>query len=157
MIFNGEYKNIDLKTLKVGIVVSRFNELITKELLNASVDTFVKSGLSKENIDICWVPGAHEIPFALQLLAERDTYNGLVALGCVIKGDTAHFELVINAVNEGTLRVMLDHKMPITTGVLATYNLDQALARSQSNSPSNKGVEAASALLELIGLKYCLC
>lgn len=156
MIFDGNYHHHKLSNWKIGIVVSRFNELITKNLHSESLMTLMKSGISEQNIDTCWVPGAHEIPLALQLLALKKSYHGLLALGCVIKGDTAHFDVVVDAVNQGTLRVMLDQNIPITTGVLATYTLDQALARSQVSSVSNKGREAAIALMELVSLKYSI-
>lgn len=156
MLYHGDYTLHNLAEWKVGIVVSRFNELITKSLAEAAMNTFIKAGLSTDQIDLIWVPGAHEIPFFLQALAQKKSYQGLVALGCVIKGDTAHFEVVVDAVNLGTQKVSLDHQIPITTGVLTTYNLQQAMDRSQNNSVHNKGNEAALALLEIIALKNSL-
>lgn len=153
---SSDYHQHNLKEWKVGIVVSRFNELITKSLTQAAVQTLTKAGLVRENIQEFWVPGAHEIPLILQTLAQKKTYHGLMALGCVIKGDTAHFEVVVNAVNLGTQRVGLDYQIPITTGVLTTYTLKQAMDRSENNSVHNKGQEAALALLELIALKISL-
>lgn len=146
----------NLQDWKVGIVVSRFNELITKSLVQASIETLTKSGLVPHHIHEFWVPGAHEIPLILQTLAQKKIYHGLIALGCVIKGDTAHFEVVVDAVNWGTQRVSLDYQIPITTGVLTTYTLKQAMERAENNSVHNKGHEAALALLELITLKISL-
>ncbi len=155
MQHTGNYTQHNVSQWKVGIVVSRFNELITKSLAEAATLTLTKAGLVSNHIDIFWVPGAHEIPLILQTLAEKKSYHGLIALGCVIKGDTAHFEVVVDAVNWGTQRVSLDYKLPITTGVLTTYNLQQALDRA-SNDVHNKGQEAALALLELVALKISL-
>jgi 6,7-dimethyl-8-ribityllumazine synthase len=156
MHITGDYTQHNIQEWKVGIVVSRFNELITKSLAETAILTLSKAGLNTHHIDLLWVPGAHEIPLILQSLAKQKKYQGLIALGCVIKGDTAHFDVVVDAVNKGTLRVSLDHHLPITTGVLTTTNLQQALDRSESNSVHNKGHEAALALLELIALKNSL-
>jgi 6,7-dimethyl-8-ribityllumazine synthase len=156
MHYTGDYTQHNTKAWKVGIVVSRFNELITKSLAEAAVMTLHKAGLESDSVDVFWVPGAHEIPLILQTLAKQQKYQGLMALGCVIKGDTAHFEVVVDAVNLGTQKISLDFNLPITTGVLTTYNLQQALDRAQSNSVHNKGHEAALALIELIALKNSL-
>lgn len=152
----GDYTLHNLGQWKIAIVVSRFNQLITKSLAEAATQTLTKAGLVSNNIDLFWVPGAHEIPLILQSLAQKKFYHGLIALGCVIKGDTAHFEVVVDAVNWGTQKVGLDYQLPITTGVLTTYTLQQALDRAQTNDIHNKGQEAALALLELIALKISL-
>lgn len=155
----GDYTQHNTREWKVGIVVSRFNELITKSLAEAAILTLTKAGLQSHHIDQIWVPGAHEIPLILQTLARKKSpksYDGLIALGCVIKGDTAHFEVVVDAVNWGTQKVSLEHHLPITTGVLTTYTLQQAMERAESNSVHNKGHEASLALLELIALKNSL-
>ena len=156
MQFSGDYTKQNTRDWKVGIVVSRFNEMITQPLMESALLSLHKAGLQDINIDVIWVPGAHEIPFILQSMAQKKKHHGLIALGCVIKGDTAHFEVVVDAVNMGTQKVSLDYHIPITTGVLTTYTLQQALDRAQSNSVHNKGQEAALALLELIALKNSL-
>ena len=138
--------------MKVAIVVSRFNELITKELTLGAEEVFKAAGLG---FDVYWVPGAHEIPVTLQWLARSKRYQGLLALGCVIKGDTHHFEVVVDAVNQGTLRVSLDESLPIATGVLTTYTLEQAMERI-GGKVGHKGKESASALIEMLELRNSL-
>lgn len=139
ILFNANY-------LKVGIVVSRFNKEVTGELLGAGLAALKEYRVKKKNIKIIFVPGAMEIPYALQILAKTKKYDCLVALGCVIRGETPHFEYVCKAAQEGVLRVMLDFSIPIGFGVITVNNLKQAKTRF------HVGAEAVVAALELVKL-----
>ncbi len=138
----------DASRFKVGVAVSRFNEEITAGLLESAIATFIEYKVKEKNIKIVSVAGSVEIPFALQKLAKTGKYRCLVALGAVIKGETEHYEYVCKMVQEGVLRVMLDHSIPVGFGILTTANLAQALARTKS------GGGAAAAALELAALKF---
>ena len=105
-------------------------------------------GINESNITVVEVPGAFEIPFALDRLASGSTYNALIAIGCVIKGETAHFEYISESVMDGIARVSAAHNIPIACGVLTTYTDEQAIARSSDNE-ENKGSEAALAAIEM--------
>lgn len=136
---------------KVAVVVSRFNHFLVESLLNGTVDTLVRHGLPKENIDVVYVPGAYELPLAAKQLAERQSYDGIVALGLVIRGATAHFEYVAgNAIN-GLAKVSLDCNTPIGLGVLTTESIEQAIERCGTKA-GNKGEEAALATIEMMNL-----
>lgn len=139
---------IDGRKCKVGIVVSRFNQEITAELLKSAKDACEKSGVAAKSVSIVSVAGAVEIPYALQQLATQKKYNCLVALGCVIRGETPHFDYVCKMVQEGVLRVSLDYDIPIGFGVITTNNIKQAKARP------HVGGEATLAALELCTMRY---
>jgi 6,7-dimethyl-8-ribityllumazine synthase len=132
---------------KVGIAVSRFNLAVSDGLLNSAKKALAEFGVSEKNIEVVSVAGAVELPSALQKLAESKQFDFLVALGCVIRGETPHFDYVANMAQQGTLRVMLDYKLPIGFGVLTVENLAQAKARL------HVGGEAVAAALELALLK----
>jgi 6,7-dimethyl-8-ribityllumazine synthase len=142
-----EVKQLDGKGKKVGIAVSRFNKDITSGLLESAQKFLVNSGIAEQDIKIIFVPGAVELPSALQKLAETRKFDFLVALGCIIRGETPHFDYVAKMAQEGVLRVMLDYKVPVGFGVLTVENLPQAEARL------HVGGEAASAALELSLIK----
>jgi 6,7-dimethyl-8-ribityllumazine synthase len=139
------------KGRKIGIVVSRWNSEITYALYDAAVKTLLDAGVVKEDILSVEVPGAFEIPLALRAFASCGNMDGLVALGCVIKGETAHFEYISDAVMSGIREVSLEYGMPIGCGILTTMNLAQAEARAGSDA-NNKGIEAALTTLEMISL-----
>jgi 6,7-dimethyl-8-ribityllumazine synthase len=130
--------------LTIGIVQSRFNEEVTNALRDACVDELLASGIEPENITWIEVPGALEIPIVLQSLALTGRYNALIALGCVIRGETYHFELVSNESASGVTRISLDHHIPIINAVITTENYVQALVRQEE-----KGREAAKAAIEM--------
>jgi len=134
--------------LKVGIVFSRFNNSITSNLLQGAEKTLIELGVNKGDIEIVGVPGALEIPYATQLLVKSGNFDALVAIGCVIRGETSHYEIVSSQVAEGIAKVSLDNRIPITFGVLTTENVDQAIARSGGDK-GNLGSEAALAAIEL--------
>jgi len=130
---------------KIAIVVSQFNREITEEMLHLAQ---VRLGeLGAIDPDIIWVPGAFEIPATVKLLAASRRYDGILPLGCVIKGETAHFEHIARAVTDGLMRVTLECDTPIVFSVLTTYTEEQAQARV------HKGAEAAESLIELIHLR----
>ena len=140
---NKSIKKIDGDALRIGIVVSRFNERITEQLLQSATQALTDSKVKAANIKLVSVAGAMEIPFALQELARRKKYHCLIALGCVIRGETPHFEYVCKTAQEGVLRVSLDHSVPIGFGVMTVNTMKQARARV------HLGYEAATAALEL--------
>ncbi len=134
---------IDAHGIKVGIVVARFNDEITDGLLESAMSKLYACKVEEENIVVRRVPGCVEIPFVLQKLALTKKYDCLVALGCVVKGETPHFDYVCKMVQEGVLRVSLDHQIPIGFGVITANNQSQAVARK------SLGSDAVAAALEL--------
>ncbi len=142
-----EKEVFDGKKLRVGIVAAHFNQDITEKLLESTQATLVKYSVTDKNTTIISVPGSVEIPYALQALAKTKKYDCLVALGCVIQGDTPHFTYVCKMVQEGVLRVMLDYHIPIGFGVITANTKAQAEART------NSGAGATIAALELTRIK----
>ena len=132
---------------RVGIVVSRFNDLITERLLAGARSCLLEHGTADGDIDIAWVPGAWELPLAALQLIERRGCAGVVALGCVIRGDTPHFDFVAGAAATGLTNVSLSTRAPVAFGVLTTDTMEQALARAGGKA-GNKGWESALAILE---------
>ena len=128
--------------LHIGIVQARFNEDITNALAEACIAELKDMGV--QNIDHVFVPGALEVPLALQAMAERAEYDALIALGCIIRGETYHFELVANESGAGVTRVGLDYHIPIANAALTTENLEQAVARQHE-----KGRDAARVAVEM--------
>lgn len=139
--------------ISIAIVKAKFNSDITDNLAEGALKALKQAGLKSNNIKIFEVPGAFEIPCACQKLALSGKYHGIITIGAVIKGETAHFEYIAEAAVNGIMRVMLDASMPISLGVITTYNLRQAEERSRDNK-ENKGYEAAIALVEMIGKNY---
>ena len=135
------------KGLAIGIVQARFNEAVTNALAAACKEELLKLGVAEQDIGHVLVPGALEIPVALQALAEKGRYDALVALGCIIRGETYHFELVANESAAGVSRVSLDYRLPIANVILTTENLAQATARQ-----SVKGIDAARVVVEMANL-----
>lgn len=141
--------------LRFGIVASRFNDFIVDRLLAAAVETLLKAGADAEDLDVVRVPGAFEIPLALKLLADGDRYDGLLAIGCVIRGETPHFDYVAGEASRGVTDVSLEHRIPVGLGILTVDTIEQAKARSGAES-SNKGAEAAFAVIEMANLRHRL-
>jgi 6,7-dimethyl-8-ribityllumazine synthase len=147
-VFEGHYA----KTKgKLGIVVARFNALFSKQLLEGALDGLRRHGVSEDEVDVAWVPGATEIPLVCQRMAESGEYVALIALGAVIRGATAHFDYVAQSVSRGCDQVRLQTKVPLINGVLTTENLEQAMERSGTKA-GNKGYDAALAALEMADL-----
>lgn len=138
------------KIKKIGIVVSRWNSMITEKLLGGAVSALRGNGISEEQILVVRCPGSFEIPLTCQLLLEHKDIDGIVALGVVIRGGTPHFEYVCEAVTKGVVEVNLKYNKPVAFGVLTTDNVQQALDRAGDDG--NKGAEAALALMEMISM-----
>ena len=143
----GQARSISGAGLHIGIVQARFNEGITNALAEACRNALQDLGVAPEHITHVFVPGALEVPLALQALAERDEFDALIALGCIIRGETYHFELVANESGAGVTRVALDYQLPIANAILTTENLDQAVARQ-----TEKGRDAAYVAVEMANL-----
>ncbi|WP_054711109.1 6,7-dimethyl-8-ribityllumazine synthase [Bacillus sp. JCM 19041] len=137
--------------LKVGIVVGRFNEFITSKLLGGAEDALVRHGAEAADIDIAWVPGAFEIPFAAKKMAESGKYDAVITLGTVIRGSTPHFDYVCSEVAKGVSSITLNTGIPVIFGVLTTDTIEQAVERAGTKA-GNKGWEAASAAIEMANL-----
>ena len=135
------------KKLKIGVVQARFNEGITNALAAACQAELIALGVNEKHIDHVTVPGALEVPLALQAMAEKSKYDALIALGCIIRGETYHFELVANESGAGVTRVALDFQIPIANAILTTEDLAQAQARQ-----TDKGRDAARTAVEMANL-----
>ena len=135
--------------LKFAIVATRFNDIIVDRLVGGAVDYLARHGADKENITIIRVPGAFELPLVCQKVAASRQYDGILALGAVIRGATPHFEYVANECVKGLAHVMLESDVPVGFGVLTVDTLEQAIERAGSKA-GNKGVEAAAAVLEMV-------
>lgn len=131
---------------RVAVVVSHYNELVTSRLLDGARQCFREKGVAEASVDVVWVPGAFELPVAAQAAAVSGRYAAIVALGCVIRGETPHFEYVAGEAARGLGQVALAHRVPVGFGVLTTGSLEQALARA-GGAAGNKGYEAAEAAL----------
>ena len=143
----GKADKLDGKGLCIGIVQARFNHGITEALAGACTAELVALGVQEKDIDHVLVPGALEVPVALQALAEKGGYDGLVAIGCIVRGETYHFELVANESAAGVMRVALDYQVPIANVILTTENLEQAVARQL-----DKGRDGARVVVEMANL-----
>jgi 6,7-dimethyl-8-ribityllumazine synthase len=143
----GAADRLDGKQLVIGIVQARFNQGVTNALAKACWDELLARGVQEKNIDHYQVPGALEVPVALQALAEKGNYDALIALGCIIRGETYHFELVANESAAGITRLALDYQLPIANAILTTENMEQAIARQVE-----KGRDAAQAAIEMANL-----
>lgn len=136
------------KGLRFGIVVSRWNEFITKALLEGALDALRRHGGTDEAVTVVWVPGSFEIPLAIQAMAKSGKFDGLVALGCVIRGATSHYDHIASAVTSGLSSVALETGLPVTFGVITVESIEQAIERAGSKA-GNKGAEAALVAVEM--------
>ncbi|HEY5112919.1 MAG TPA: 6,7-dimethyl-8-ribityllumazine synthase [Coriobacteriia bacterium] len=141
--------------LKVGIVVSRFNELLSSRLLSGAQDALARHGVAAEDVDIAWVPGAFEIPLVAQKLADSERYDAIVALGVVIRGATPHFEYVAAEVSKGVAHVGLESGVPVAFGVVTADSIEQAVERAGTKQ-GNKGWDAATSAIEMANLLKAL-
>lgn len=144
----GQVTGLDGSRLRIGIAQARFNEGVTNGLRDACLAELAALGVRPENITQVSVPGALEVPLALQMLAARGEVDALVALGCIIRGETYHFELVANESGAGVTRVALDSGVPVANAILTTENLPQAIVRQVE-----KGRDAARVAVEMALLK----
>jgi 6,7-dimethyl-8-ribityllumazine synthase len=136
---------------RVAVVASRFNEPIVKKLVDGAVEALLKYGVVFDDIDVVWVPGAWELPLAARWLLESERYDGIVAVGAVIRGDTAHFDYIAGEASKGLAEASVESETPIGFGVLTTDTEEQAEERS-GGAHGNKGWDAAVAMLEMADL-----
>jgi 6,7-dimethyl-8-ribityllumazine synthase len=136
---------------KIGIVASRFNEFFTHELLAGARDCLQRHGVSDDHVDLAWVPGSFEIPMAAKRLAVSGRYGAVICLGCLVQGDTPHFQYVAAEVTKGIAQVALESAVPVVFGIVTAETIDQAIERSGTKA-GNKGFDAALAALEMIDL-----
>lgn len=141
--------------MKVAIVASRFNEIITNKLLGGAVDGLVRHGMDEENITAVWVPGAFEIPTIAQKLAKSGHYDAVICVGAVIRGQTSHYDYVCNEVSKGIAQVSLQTGVPVMFGIVTTENIEQAIARAGSKA-GNKGYDCALGAIEMVNLNRVL-
>ncbi|HEY8379601.1 MAG TPA: 6,7-dimethyl-8-ribityllumazine synthase [Nannocystis sp.] len=139
--------SLDAKGLRLAIVVSRFNSFITERLLEGAVDALVRSGARPEDITVVRCPGAWEIPMVVGQVLSARSYDAVITLGCLIRGDTVHFDLIAAEVSRGVSQMALAFEVPVTFGVLTTDTLEQAINRAGAKA-GNKGAEAAMAAVE---------
>nr|WP_275406390.1 6,7-dimethyl-8-ribityllumazine synthase [Pseudodesulfovibrio sp. JC047] len=140
---------LNAKGLKVALVAARFNDFIVDRLISGAVDYLVRHGGSEDDLTLVRLPGAFELPIAAQKLARSGEYDGIVVLGAVIRGATPHFDYVCNECAKGVAQASMETGVPMGFGLLTCDSLDQAIERAGSKG-GNKGVEAASALLETV-------
>jgi 6,7-dimethyl-8-ribityllumazine synthase len=140
---------------RFAIVVSRFNAFITERLLRSAIDGLVRSGADRKDIELVRVPGAFEIPLAARVLAETGKYDAVICLGCLLRGDTAHYDVIVNEVTRGIGQSAQETRVPHAFGVLTCENLEQAIDRAGLKM-GNKGLEAALAAVEMASLKQAI-
>ncbi len=143
--------NLIAKGKKFGIIASRFNDFITKELVSGCVDTLTRHGANNEDLSITWVPGAFEIPLVAQRLAKAKSYDALICLGTVIRGSTPHFEYIASEVAKGVAKVSLDSGFPVIFGIITADTIEQAVERAGTKE-GNKGRDAAVSAIEMANL-----
>ena len=139
------------KGLRIGIAASRFNETVISRLLDGAIEGLDANGVSKDDIDVAWTPGALELPIVARQMAGSGRYDAIICLGAVIKGETAHFDYVSAGAQQGVVRASLDTGVPILFGVLTTDDTAQAMERS-GGKKGNKGFDAATAAIEMVNL-----
>ncbi|MBI5903734.1 MAG: 6,7-dimethyl-8-ribityllumazine synthase [Deltaproteobacteria bacterium] len=143
--------NLSAKGLKAALVVSRFNDFISDRLVAGAVDTLLRSGASGDDIDIVKVPGSFEIPVVARKLARAGNHDAIICLGCVIRGDTPHFDYIVAEAAKGIARVALECECTVSFGVITADNLEQAIERAGTKS-GNKGRDAALTAIEMANL-----
>jgi len=139
------------KGLRFGLVVSRFNEFITKKLLEGAQDALLRHGVNQADIEVAWVPGSFEIPLIARKLAQSKKYDAVICLGAVVRGGTPHFEYIAAEVSKGIARVSLETGLPVVYGVIIADTLEQAIERAGTKM-GNKGFEAAENAIEMANL-----
>ena len=149
---NKHYEGMLLgKGLKFGVVVSRFNEFITKKLLEGAQDALLRHGVNEGDVETAWVPGSFEIPLVAKRLAQTKKYNAVVCLGAVIRGGTPHFEYVAAEVTKGIAQVGLETGLPVIYGIITADTLEQAIERAGTKE-GNEGFKAAVSAIEMANL-----
>lgn len=148
MKFEGQLNG---KGLKIGVVVSRFNDLITGRLLDGAQDALRRHQVAEDSIDVAYVPGAFELPIVAKKMAQTGKYDAVVTLGCVIRGATSHYDYVCNEAAKGIAKASDDTGVPVIFGALTTENIEQAIERAGTKA-GNKGAESAVGAIEMANL-----
>lgn len=143
--------NVVAEGLKIGMVASRFNEFIVSKLVSGAQDALIRHGVSDDDIELAWVPGAFEIPLIAQKMAEGGKYDAVICLGAVIKGSTSHYDYVCAEVSKGVAQASLKAGIPVLFGVLTTDNIEQAIERAGTKA-GNKGYDTACTAIEMANL-----
>ncbi len=138
--------------IKIAVVVSEFNTEITSKLQEGAISTLLKNEVLEENIKLIQVPGAIEIPLIAKVLAQKNKYSAIICLGCVIRGETTHYDYVCQQVSYGCQKIMLEFSLPVIFGVLTTENEKQAFARLDESKEGHKGIDAANTALQMISI-----
>lgn len=146
-----EGKLVAPEGMRVGIVASRFNEIIVNKLLGGAVDGLVRHGVEADRITAAWVPGAFEIPVVAQRMAKSGKYDAVICVGAVIRGDTSHYDYVCSEVSKGIAQASMSTGVPVLFGILTTENIEQAIARAGSKA-GNKGYDCALSAVEMVNL-----
>ena len=146
--FEGKF---DARGKRLAIVASRFNDFFTRELMDGALDCLHRHGVKEEQIDTAWVPGGFEIPFAAKRFVQTGRYAAVICVGCIIQGDTPHFQYVAGEVTKGIAQVSLESNIPVIYGIVTAETLDQAIERAGTKA-GNKGFDAAMTALEMIDL-----
>ena len=139
------------KGSKFAIVVSRFNDFMTKELVSGCVDTLTRHGAKSEDVSITWVPGAFEIPTVAQKIARSKNYDAIICLGTIIRGATPHFDYIASEASKGVAKVSLDSGLPVIFGIITADTIEQAIERAGTKD-GNKGKDAALNAIEMVNL-----
>jgi 6,7-dimethyl-8-ribityllumazine synthase len=147
-IINGQLK---AEGGKIAIVASRFNAFITSNLISGAQDILIRHGASDEDISVYWVPGAFEIPAVAKKIADSKKVDGIICLGCIIRGATPHFDYVAAEVSKGVAAVSINGNIPVVFGVLTTESIEQAIERAGTKA-GNKGADAAVSVIEMVNL-----
>lgn len=151
------HKQFSPQQVRIGVVVSQWNNTITDSLKEGAIATLTRYGIPKANIRVCSVPGSFELPSAAVMMLEADEkMDAVICLGCIIQGETRHFEFIAQAVADGITRVSIDYATPVIFGVLTCNDMQQAIDRS-GGKHGNKGVEAAVSCLQMIDFQKSLC
>ncbi|TNF28297.1 MAG: 6,7-dimethyl-8-ribityllumazine synthase [Deltaproteobacteria bacterium] len=147
--------HLDARGGRFALVVSRFNAFITERLLEGAIDTLVRHGADPEALTVLKVPGAFEVPTAVRWLTDAAEHDAVIALSCVIRGSTPHFDYVANEVSKGLGVLALESRVPVAFGVLTTDTIEQAIERAGTKA-GNKGADAAITAIEMVSLKKAL-
>ena len=143
--------NLLAKGKSFGLVASRFNDFMTKELVNGCIDTLIRHGADDKEITVAWVPGAFELPLAAQKMARSKSYDAVICLGTVIRGATPHFDYIASEAAKGVAKVSLDSGIPVVFGIITADSIEQAVERAGSKD-GNKGRDAAVSAIEMSNL-----
>lgn len=146
-----EGKLVAKKGMKVGIIASRFNEIIVNKLLGGAIDGLVRHNVDEKNITAVWAPGAFELPTIAKKMAESGKYDAVICLGAIIRGQTSHYDLVCNETAKGIAQISMATGVPTLFGVVTTENIEQAVARAGSKA-GNKGYDCALSAIEMVNL-----